>query len=63
MQNGVGRYSTDPKAIAAQVALWVGPAAAELEDMARAAKALGRPNATFRIVRDLAAMTKAPVAA
>jgi 1,2-diacylglycerol 3-beta-galactosyltransferase len=57
----VGRYSTDPKAIAAQVAQWVGPAADELASMAIAAKALGRPNATFRIVRDLAALTKAAV--
>ena len=55
----MGRYSTDPKAIAAQVAAWCGPAAGELAEMARKAKALGRPNATFRIVEDLAALVKA----
>lgn len=60
MQNGVGRFSTNPKAIATQVAAWCGPAAGELADMARRAKALGRPNATFRIVEDLAALAQAP---
>jgi 1,2-diacylglycerol 3-beta-galactosyltransferase len=55
----VGRFSTNPKAIASQVAAWCGPDAAELAAMARKAKALGRPNATFRIVKDLAALTKA----
>jgi UDP-N-acetylglucosamine:LPS N-acetylglucosamine transferase len=59
LQNGVGRYSTNPKAIASQVAAWCGPEAGELAAMARKAKALGRPNATFRIVKDLAALTKA----
>jgi hypothetical protein len=53
----VGRFSTNPKAIATQVAAWCGPAAAELAEMARKAKALGRPHATLRIVKDLAAMT------
>jgi 1,2-diacylglycerol 3-beta-galactosyltransferase len=57
LDNGVGRFSTDPKAIATQVAAWCGPAAAELAGMARKAKALGRPNATFCIVKDLAALT------
>jgi hypothetical protein len=55
-QNGVGRFSTDPEAIATQVAAWFGRDAAELASMARAAKALGRPDATARIVRDLAAV-------
>ena len=53
-QNGVGQFNTEPKAIAAQVAAWFGPKAEELAEMAAKAKALGRPNATFRIVRDLA---------
>ncbi len=56
-QNDVGRYSTDPVAIAAQIAQWCGPAAAELAEMAKRAKALGRPHATFDIVKDLAALT------
>jgi 1,2-diacylglycerol 3-beta-galactosyltransferase len=54
LQNGVGQFNTEPKAIAAQVAAWFGPKAEELAEMAAKAKALGRPNATFRIVRDLA---------
>jgi hypothetical protein len=55
-QNGVGRFSTDPETIATQVAAWFGSDASELASMARAAKALGRPDATARIVRDLAAL-------
>lgn len=50
----MGQFNTEPKAIAAQVASWFGPAADELAAMAAKAKTLGRPNATFRIVRDLA---------
>ena len=57
LENGVGRFSTDPDQIALQIADWCGPAAAELAAMAKRAKALGRPHATFDIVKDLAALT------
>lgn len=57
VNHGVGRFSTDPGAIAQQVAHWCGAGAPELADMAKRAKALGRPNATFDIVADLAALT------
>jgi len=57
VDNGVGRFSTDPGAIAKQVADWCGAGAAELAEMAKRAKALGRPHATFDIVEDLAALT------
>lgn len=62
VDNGVGTFLTEPAAIAQQVAAWFGPASAELEAMARRAKALGRPRATYDIVRDLAALCS-PVAA
>ena len=54
--NGVGEFNTDPEQIAGIVARWFEPGAgrAELEAMAVRAKALGRPQATFDIVRDLA---------
>ena len=49
-------FNTDPEQIANIVAQWFGPEAAELAAMAARAKALGRPQATFDIVRDLAAL-------
>jgi 1,2-diacylglycerol 3-beta-galactosyltransferase len=59
VENGVGRYSTDPQEIAAQVAAWCTTAAGERAAMAERAKALGHPTATFDIVRDLAAIADA----
>ena len=56
VDNKVGTYLTDPKAIAAQVAAWFGPARAELAEMASRAKRLGRPHATYDIVEDLKAL-------
>lgn len=58
VDNRVGQYCTKPKGIADIVAGWLGPDRTELEAMAVRCKALGRPNATFRIVEDLAAMAE-----
>lgn len=56
LENRVGEYNTDPEQIAAILARWFGPARNELDEMAARAKALGRPQATFDIVKDLAAL-------
>jgi CRISPR/Cas system-associated endoribonuclease Cas2 len=37
---------------------WTGPDRVEFESMAKRAKALGKPDALFRIVRDLAELSK-----
>ena len=58
VDNNVGKFCTKPKGIADIVASWLGADKAELAAMAARAKALGRPNATFRIVEDLAAMAE-----
>jgi len=55
IENRVGVYSEAPKTIAQIVASWLAPEnAVELKLMSDRAKALGRPEATFNIVRDLA---------
>ena len=59
VNNGVGRFSTDPATIAQMVSHWCAAGAQELADMAKRAKALGRPHATFDIVADLAALAPA----
>lgn len=53
VNNGAGRYSKDPKQIAKIVAEWFGPKADELQEMARNAMKLARPDAVFKIVHDL----------
>ena len=59
VNNGVGRFSTDPATIAQMVSHWCAAGAQELADMAKRAKALGRPHATFDIVANLAALAPA----
>lgn len=54
--NKVGIFETDPPKIAAKVAHWFGPGKAEREDISKRARELGKPHATFDIVRDLAAL-------
>ena len=52
--NGVGSYCEDPKLIAEIVGRWFGPGWEEMGAMAQRARALGRPQATFQIVEEIA---------
>ena len=63
VDSGVGVFQTDPAKIAEQLAAWAGPQAAQLAAMAAKARALGRPRATFDIVKDLAALASPAAAA
>ncbi len=54
IENQVGAYSDKPSEIAAVLSRWFGPAQAELAQMSERAKALGRPQATFEIVEEIA---------
>lgn len=53
LDNGVGAYSEDPSEIANVVARWFDTACLDLQTMSAKAKLLGRPQATFDIVREL----------
>ena len=53
LDNGVGAYSEDPSEIANVVARWFDTASLDLQTMSAKAKLLGRPQATFDIVREL----------
>jgi len=58
INNRVGGYSEQPKIIASIISSWLAPEnASELQLMSDRAMALGRPEATFHIVRDLAGMS------
>ncbi len=56
VDNGVGAYSEDPHQIAAILSRWFGPQQDKLAKMTAAAKTLGRPQSTFEIVDEIAAM-------
>ena len=56
LENGVGAYDEDPEAMARIVAGWFALDGEVLEEMSKKARMLGRPEATFNIVRDLAGM-------
>ena len=56
LENGVGAYDENPDKMASIVAGWFALDGEVLEEMSRKAKLLGRPEATFNIVRDLAGM-------
>ena len=56
--NGVGSYCEDPKLIAEMVSRWFGPGREELEAMAQRARTLGRPQATFQIVDEIARLSR-----
>jgi 1,2-diacylglycerol 3-beta-galactosyltransferase len=56
LQHGVGTYSEDPQEIAETVWQWFGPERAELAGMAERARRLGRPQATFQIVEEIAGL-------
>ncbi|KAG6542394.1 hypothetical protein Mapa_016223 [Marchantia paleacea] len=58
IDNGAGKYCDKPKEIARLVADWFGPKAAELERMAANAKKLGRPDAVFKIVHEIAELAR-----
>ena len=54
LENGVGAYSEKPDEIAEIVSAWFDKKNSDIEIMSSKAKSLGRPEATFNIVRDLA---------
>ncbi|BFI07319.1 1,2-diacylglycerol 3-beta-galactosyltransferase [Marchantia polymorpha subsp. ruderalis] len=58
VDNGAGKYCDKPKEIAGLVADWFGSKAAELERMASNAKKLGRPDAVFKIVHEIAELAR-----
>lgn len=53
VDNGAGVFCDEPTKIATIVSEWFGPKAKEFAIMALRAKELARPDAVFRIVRDL----------
>lgn len=62
VDNGVGAFNTDPEQIAKIISRWFSKEGeGELEAMAQRARKLGRPQATFDIVRDLAVRPRARV--
>lgn len=58
LDNDVGAYSEEPEQIAEIVSQWFGPSKIRLGLMSERARQLGRPEATFDIVRDLANMVR-----
>eukprot|EP00982_Pelagococcus_subviridis_P009052 30897-Pelagococcus_subviridis.AAC.14 len=54
LENGVGAFSEDPVEISQIISRWFKSDGIELNSMSSKAKSLGRPEATFNIVRDLA---------
>jgi 1,2-diacylglycerol 3-beta-galactosyltransferase len=56
----VGAFETQPAKIAAILKRWLGPLKEEFRAMAQRSKALGRPEAVYKISRDLAAMIERP---
>ncbi|KAL5071538.1 hypothetical protein RYX36_022425 [Vicia faba] len=58
VENGCGKYSKSPKAIAKIVADWFGPKADELQAMSQNALKLARPDSVFKIVHDMHELVK-----
>ena len=56
LDSEVGTYEKDPAKIAQILKEWLSSASEELAAMSERARALGRPEALFRIVDDLAAL-------
>ncbi len=56
VENGIGVYSPHPQRIAEVVGNWFGPERARLEEMAQKARRMGRPQAAFQIVQDIAGL-------
>jgi 1,2-diacylglycerol 3-beta-galactosyltransferase len=64
VENRCGAFERDPDKIAAILDRWFSPSGAgELAAMSANARALGRPDALHRIVRDLAALAEEHAAA
>jgi 1,2-diacylglycerol 3-beta-galactosyltransferase len=59
LKNGVGVYAEDPWQVAAVVSGWFGPQRPILAQVSANALKLGRPQATFQIVDEIAALTTA----
>jgi len=60
VDNNVGTFERRPKKIAAIIKDWITSKQEELKEMSKRARALGRPEALFRIVEDLATICNAP---
>ncbi|KAI7754724.1 hypothetical protein M8C21_013849 [Ambrosia artemisiifolia] len=58
VENGCGKFSKSPKAIANIVGQWFGPKAHELKAMSQNALRLARPDSVFKIVQDLHELVK-----
>ena len=58
ISNQVGAFSRDPQEVARILKGWL-QNRAEFESMAQRARALGKPEATFEIVKDLAVLARA----
>lgn len=59
VDNGVGAFETDPTRIAEIMARWLDPGnRAAFDEMARRSKELGRPQAVYKIARDLAGLVE-----
>ena len=56
LKHGVGTYSENPAEIAEIVARWFGPEREELARMSARAREMGRPQSTFHIVEEIAAL-------
>ena len=56
VENGAGAYSENPVEIAAILSRWFGPEQELLVEMGAKAKAMGRPQATFEIVAEIAGL-------
>lgn len=57
VNNGFGAYEEEPSKIAQIVSDWLGPKQEDFKRMAQRAKQLAQPDAVFKIVRDLDALT------
>jgi 1,2-diacylglycerol 3-beta-galactosyltransferase len=59
LKHGAGVYLEDPWQIAELVSGWFGPQRATLDQLAKNARRLGRPEAAFRIVQEIANLLEA----
>lgn len=59
LKHGVGVYVEDPWQIAEVIGGWFGPQRANMELLAQKARQLGRPEATFEIVENIACLLDA----
>jgi len=56
LKHGVGVYVEDPRQIAEVLSGWFGPQRANLEQLAKRARQMGRPEAAFQIVEEIATL-------